>query len=143
MADVPIDVAALSAQGAALQASGRLEGAIAVYTRLIEAAPQSGVAEHNLAGAFGDNHQFAQSEAAARRAFAKGLDAPETWLVLARALQGLGRFEEAEAAFRQSIARRPAYADAHRDLAQLIWMRSGSLPEARAALDAAIAANPA
>ena len=142
MADTIIDIAALSAQGAALQASGRLEGAIAVYTRLVEAAPQSGVAEHNLAGAFGDNHQFAQSEAAARRAFAKGLDAPETWLVLARALQGLGRFEEAEAAFRQSIARRPAYADAHRDLAQLVWMRTESLPEARAALDAAIAAYP-
>ena len=142
MADTTPDIAALSAQGAALQASGRLDGAIAVYGRLVEAVPQSGVAEHNLASAFGDNHQFAESEAAARRAFAKGLDAPETWLVLARALQGLGRFDEAEEAFRQSIARRPAYADAHRDLAQLIWMRSENVREARAALDAAIAANP-
>src|ERR1700677_1989062 len=101
VADTTLDIAALSAQGAALQASGRLDGAIAVYGRLVKAVPQSGVAEHNLASAFGDNHQFAESEAAARRAFAKGLDAPETWLVLARALQGLGRFDEAEAAFRQ------------------------------------------
>jgi tetratricopeptide (TPR) repeat protein len=142
VADAVIDIAALSAQGAALQAAGRLEGAIAVYGRVIEAAPHSGVAEHNLAGVYGDNHQFAESEAAARRALAKGLDAPETWLVLARALQGLGQFDEAEAAFRQSIARRPAYADAHRDLAQLIWMRGENLGEARASLDIAIAANP-
>jgi tetratricopeptide (TPR) repeat protein len=142
MADTVIDIAALSAQGAALQASGRVEGAIAVYSRLIEAAPQSGVAEHNLASAYGDNHQFAECEAAARRAFAKGLDAPETWLVLARALQGLGRFDESEAAFRQSIARRPVYAEAHKDLAQLVWMRGEDIGEARAALDSAIAAHP-
>ncbi|HEX4198431.1 MAG TPA: putative 2OG-Fe(II) oxygenase [Caulobacteraceae bacterium] len=142
MVDTVIDIRALSAQGAALQAAGRLDGAIAVYTRLIEAAPQAGFAEHNLASAYGDNHQFAESEAAARRAFSKGLDAPETWLVLGRALQGLGRFDEAEDAFRQSIARRPAYADAQRDLAQLVWMRGEDLAAARAALDQAIAVNP-
>jgi tetratricopeptide (TPR) repeat protein len=142
VADTVIDIPALNAQAAALQASGRLDGAIKAYARLVIASPLSGVAEHNLAGALGDNHQFAESEAAARRAFSKGLDAPETWLVLARALQGLGRFDEAEDAFRQAIGRRPAYADAHRDLAQLIWMRGEDLAAARAALDQAIAVNP-
>ena len=60
--------------------------------------PRSAVAEHNLAGALGDLQRFAEYEAATQRAFAKGLDAPETWLVRARALQGLGELDAAEGA---------------------------------------------
>lgn len=137
-----LDTAALSRQAAALKANGWLSESIALYERVIEAAPRDAFAEHNLAAALGDDHRFAESEAAARRAFVKGLDAPETWLVLARALQGLGRFDEAEEAFRQSIARRPAYADAHGDLAQLVWMRRESVEDASASLDGAISAHP-
>jgi len=55
---------------------------------------------------------------------AMGLQAPEAWLVLGRALIGEMRFDDAEAALREAIARRPGYADAHAELAQLIWMRT-------------------
>ena len=43
---------------------------------------------------------------AARRAFANGGDAPETWLVLARALSGCGRHDEADDAYRMGLVNR-------------------------------------
>ncbi len=132
----------LAAHGAALKALARLEDAIPLYERAVAAAPQSGVAEHNLAAAHGDLGGFKQAEAGVHRAFAKGLDAPETWIVLARALQGQNRLAEAESAYRETLRRRPNDADAHRGLAQLIWMRDADLAAATIAIDRAIMAYP-
>ncbi|MGH7025043.1 MAG: putative 2OG-Fe(II) oxygenase [Caulobacteraceae bacterium] len=131
------DMHILTAFGGALKALGRLEDARSAYVRAVAAAPASAVAEHNLAGVCGDLDAFAESEAAAKRAFAKGLDAPETWLVLARALLGLGRNAEAENAYRAVIARRPDHVDAHGELAQLIWMRTDDVEAAAVTLDLA------
>ena len=61
-----------------------------------------------------------------------GGDAPETWLVLARALQAQSRFDEAEDAYRQALLRRPGYGDALRDLSQLVWMRDADLETGKA-----------
>ena len=127
----------------ALKAAGRLPEAIALYARAAELFPGSGAAEHNLAAALGDAARYAEAEAHCRAAFSRGIDAPETWLVLARALQGQRRLDEAEAAYREAIRRRPAMADAHRDLAQLVWMRTEDAAAATAVLDRAIAAEPA
>jgi tetratricopeptide (TPR) repeat protein len=113
-----------------------------VLERLTVLQPDSAVAEHNLAALLGDLGRFGESEGAARRALGKGGRAPETWLVLARALQGQIRLNEAEAAFRQALGVNPAFADAHRDLAQLIWMRDGDAGAALAGLDAALSAEP-
>ena len=99
--------------------------------------PGSAVAEHNLASVLGDLGDFAGAEAATARALAKGGDAAETWLVRGRALQGLARLDEAEAALATAIARRPDYAVAHRDLAQLRWMRSADVCHALTAIAAA------
>ncbi len=137
------DIHLHTAHGMALKALGRLGEAAAAYARAAAAAPTSGVAEHNLAGVLGDAHRFAESKDATRRAFAKGLDAPETWLVQGRALQGLGDFEAADAAFREAIRRRANYADAHGDLAQLVWMRTEDVSQAREALDIALKTFPA
>ncbi|MEH3101511.1 putative 2OG-Fe(II) oxygenase [Sphingomonas adhaesiva] len=98
---------------------------------------RSAVAEHNLAARLGDAGDFAGAVAACARAFAAGGNAPETHLVQARALQGLHRLDEAEAAFAAAIARRPDYAVAHRDWAQLRWMRSADARTAMAPLDRA------
>jgi len=133
----------LSALGRALKAAGRYEDALAAYQRAVCVAPQSAVAEHNVAAVLGDLARHADAAAAAQRALAKGLDAPETWLVLARALQGQARLDEAEAAYRECLRRRPTDAAAHRDFAQLRWMRTGDARNASIALDAAISANPA
>jgi tetratricopeptide (TPR) repeat protein len=136
------DLDLLTTFGLALKAAGRLEASAKAYRLATGVAPESGVAEHNLAGALAEVHSFAESEAAAARAFAKGLDAPETWLVRGRALQGLGEIDAAEAAFSEAIKRRPAYAEAHADLAQLVWMKTEDVGLATRVLDAALKAHP-
>jgi uncharacterized protein (TIGR02466 family) len=104
--------------------------------------PTDRVAWHNLAAAEGDLGRVAEAETAARRAIALGISAPETHLVLARALQGQRRLDEAERAFDQAIALRPAYFDAHRDLAQLVWMRTGRADEALERVERALRQAP-
>jgi tetratricopeptide (TPR) repeat protein len=105
--------------------------------------PSDRIAWHNLAAAEGDLGHVDEAVTAARRAIALGLEAPETRLVLARALQSSRQLDDAEHAFRDAIARRPTYADAHRDLAQLVWMRTGRADLALARLERALRAAPA
>ena len=105
--------------------------------------PQDRVSWHNLAAAEGDLGHAEQAEAAARRAIALGIPAPETRLVLARALQIQRRLDDAERAFLEAIRLRPDYADAHRDLAQLLWMRSADAAAALRHIERALRAAPA
>ncbi len=130
-------MAELAQRAAALKAAGDLAGAARLYAQDAKARPASAVAEHNLAATLGDLSDFAGALAATDRALAKGGDAPETWLVRARALQGLGELDAADAAFGEVLRRRADDAPAHRDLAQLRWMRDGDVARALAALDAA------
>jgi tetratricopeptide (TPR) repeat protein len=136
------DFGLLTAHARALKALGRLDDALVAYQKALVISPSSGVAEHNVASVLGDLGRNAEAEAAARRAITKGIDAPETWLVQARALCGLGRYDEAEVAFRTALRRRPLYLDAHRDLAQLIWMRTEDKTQAVSVLDAALRNSP-
>jgi tetratricopeptide (TPR) repeat protein len=136
------DLHVLTRHALTLKALGQRDGALVFQERAIAAAPASGVAEHNLASTLGDLEHFPQSAEACRRAFAKGLDAPETWLVYARALLGQGLNPEAETAYRQVIARRPDHVEAHGELAQLVWMMSDDGVLAAQALDAAIGRFP-
>ena len=106
-------------------------------------APASGVAEHNLAAALGDAGRWREAEPHIRLAFTKGIDAAESWLVLGRCLQSLARPDEAERAFRRPSAGAPTLYDAHGDLAQLRWMRSGDVAAALAEVESAILAAPA
>lgn len=137
------DAAVLAAHGNAQHASGHTLASLDTFGRAVTAAPTSGVAEHNLAARLGDLSYFPEAEAAASRAFAKGLDAPETWLVYGRALQGQNRFAEAKAAYERALGGQRPCAEAHLDLAQLIWMQTGDLLAASAALDAALTREPA
>ncbi|MFN3816174.1 putative 2OG-Fe(II) oxygenase [Brevundimonas sp.] len=135
--------AALDLHAVILQRQGRHEERAAVRRRLRDRKPGSMVAEHNLASALGDMGRFADAERSAMAAFSKGGDAPETWLVLARALQAQGRLEEASKAFGEAIRRRPTYLDALRDDAQLTWMQTGDPAAACARIDAALIHTPA
>ena len=133
---------ALHAYAGVLKDLGRIEDAIEVHRRALRDFPASAVAEHNLAADLGNIDSWEEAEAACRRAFEKGGDAPETWLVLGRSLMNQKRLDEAEAALREAIARRPTFGEAHRELAQLIWMRSGDREAAAASLRQAHAAHP-
>ena len=133
----------LAEEAQALRTAGRLDEAIEKYLQIVLVAPTNAAAEHNLAAALGDAGRWREAEPHLRQAFAKGLDAPETWLVFARTLQTLHNHDEAEDAFRQAIRRKPTMHAAHRELAQLRWMRTGDAAHALKDLNAAIAAAPA
>jgi tetratricopeptide (TPR) repeat protein len=125
-----------------LKQLGRLDEALALRVAQAKAKPTSSVSEHNLAALLGDMRRHAEAEEAVRRAFAKGGDAPETWLVLARALAGQERYDDGEQAYRQAIARRLAYGEALRELAQLIWMRTADAKRALAPVREALDRSP-
>jgi Flp pilus assembly protein TadD len=133
---------ALTQRANALKADGRVEDAIKLYAEAVRAYPASAVAEHNLAGALGDFGRYEEAVSHCRSAFSKGLDAPETWLVLARALMNLDHFEDAQDAFKQVLARRPEMVIAHFELAQLIWMYTADMKAALGPMDAALAQRP-
>ena len=139
--DTDIPIPALRLYARALRDLGRHREACEPLERLVALQPNSAAAEHNLAAARGDAGDAEASHDAARRALAKGGDAPETWLVLARALMALSRLAEAERAFRESLTRRPDSGDALRDLAQLLWMRDGDAAAALAVFDPVIVSN--
>lgn len=132
----------LAAYAQALKGTGRLDAALSIYERAARAYPTSGVAEHNVASVLGDLERHDEAVAHARLAIGKGSDAPETWLVLGRALQSAGRLEEAEAAYRAALQRRPGFYDALRDLAQLIWMRTGDVDAALGPIEGALRTWP-
>src|SRR5581483_8083851 len=69
-------------------------------------------------------------------------DGPEVRYTLARALLSQQRYQEAEAELRRALVLRPDFADAHTNLAELIWMRTGDSGAATVALDAALRAQP-
>ena len=136
------DFAGLCRKASELKAAGQLRQAIAVYRRALKSAPATGVAEHNLAAALGDAAEHEEAVRWCNAAIRRGIEAPETRLVLARSLVRLGRFTEAEAAFRDAIRRRPNMADAHYEFAQLRWMLSGDSASALDPLEQALAVLP-
>jgi tetratricopeptide (TPR) repeat protein len=132
-------------QAGHLKAAGRHEEALALYARAVQQYPRSGIALHNLAALLGDLGRHAEAAEAATRAMASGLDAPETWLVLARAELGQGRLEAARRAYAEVLRRRPHALQAQFEAAQLIWMTTGDRVDALRSLDAALgqpAADP-
>jgi tetratricopeptide (TPR) repeat protein len=133
----------LMAHAAALKASGRAEEALAFNRRAVARAPADRFAWYNLAATLGDLSLDDEADQAARKTIALGLDVPEVRLVLGKALQGLRRYDEAEATFQRALAARPGDATVHLNLAQLRWMRTGDLGAALAMLDEAIARHPA
>lgn len=118
----------------ALKAAGRLDEAVRRYGEAVAANPRSGAAEHALAACLGEDGRWAEAERHIAEAFAKGLDAPETWLVKGRCELALGRLDAAEVAFREALKRREDLHAGSRELVQLAWMRTGDLKAALAAL---------
>lgn len=109
----------------ALKNQGKIGAAIEIYKDAVRQFPTSAVALHNLASAYGDAGNYADAERVAGMAQQAGLNAPETWLVRARARFGMNDFTGAETAYREAIARRADNAAARMELAQLVWMRTG------------------
>ena len=123
--------------GLVLHQLGDLTGCERELRRAVELAPGDGAAQFALASICNRLGKDTEAEAAARSAIAKGMDDAHCHLLLGRILNRQNRFIEAEAAWRAAIKRDPASPQGHRELAELVWMQSGDLAKARAALDAA------
>ncbi len=122
----------LARYASALKALERVEECLAVRRLAAQRYPQSGVAWHNLASQLGDLGASAEAASACEKAFAAGLDAPETWFVYGRALAGQSRLDEAVAALDQAIRRRPSYGEALTQKAKLVWAVSNDADQAAA-----------
>ncbi len=133
---------ALTDEATKLKNDGRLAEAIDAMKSIVDLAPDNIAVLHNYAAALQDAGRNREAVGVFRKAFKMGLDAPESWLVFARALSGMQEFREAEKAFIELIKRKPLGHEGHREFAQLIWMQTGDREKAIALLNRAIAAHP-
>lgn len=115
---------------------------VETYRALLAATPGDRIAWHNMASILGDIGAYDEAEKACRRALALGLNAGETYLVLGRALQQLGRLSESQAALEGALDRKPGDPDMHRDYAQLVWMQTGDSHAAVSRFKEALRASP-
>lgn len=137
--DPPLEALTLAAR--ACRMLGRHAKAADHLSKAAVLAPNDGFVAHNLAAALGDCGQHARAVPAARTAISLR-DAPESWLVLGKALQTLGDLPGARHALEQAVRRRPGYIDALQLLSQLIWMTTGDAGAALAPLLKAVKATP-
>jgi tetratricopeptide (TPR) repeat protein len=133
---------AMLSRASALRAEGKGPEALALYRRIVQQDPASGLALYSLAAALGDDGAFQEAVEITDRALAVGFDRAETWLVRARALAGLGCFEAATASFEAVLARKPAMLVARYELSQLIWMFTADIDAALAPFEAGLRSTP-
>jgi len=128
--------AELSAQHInALVALGRQEEAITTYRNIVAAAPNNLAALHALAIALHTTGRYADAERVAHHALTRGHRTAALYNTYARSLIAQGMLDRAEAALRDSLKLEPRLVEAHNNLAQLIWMRTGDIAQATAILD--------
>lgn len=128
---------------AALLALGRGQEAVAGYRHMVAVAPTHAVAPQALALALNSTGQHEEAGCVAEQALVRGEKSATLLNTYARSLiaRGIG-LERAEAALRECLALEPGLIDAHHALAQLVWVRTGDLRQATAALDEVLAKTP-
>ncbi|MEO1241062.1 MAG: tetratricopeptide repeat protein [Pseudomonadota bacterium] len=132
----------LTDEARTLKSQGRHVEALEVLGAMVDQAPDNVAVLHNYAAVLGEAGRNGEAVDVMRKAFSMGLNAPESWLVFGRVLAGNRELEEAEAALRRLVQMQPKEPDPHRELAQLIWMKTGDREKALAVLNSAIEAYP-
>jgi Flp pilus assembly protein TadD len=120
-----------------LASEGRDDDAAEAYADFARRSPTDAGAQYALAASLYGAGRETEAEAACRQAIALGLDRLEPWLFLGRLLNLQGRFDEAQDAYQHAVDHDPQAIEAHKELAQLVWMRTGDSVQAAAALNAA------
>lgn len=123
---------------AALAALGRHAEAIAFYRGIAAAAPHNLAAAHGLAMALDIANQHEEAARVAQYALSRGHRPAALYNTQARSLIAQGKLEPAEAALHECLRLEPRLVDAHNNLAQVIWIRTGDIVQATAALDRAL-----
>jgi tetratricopeptide (TPR) repeat protein len=127
---------------AALVALGKQQEAVAGYRRIADAAPGNAAAAQALAVALQAANQHAEAEQILRRAVERGTPAASLHYLHSRSLVVLGEYTRAEAALQECLRLDSTRADAHDDLARLVWMRTGDRVQATASFEAALRTHP-
>jgi len=127
---------------AAYAALGRQDEAVANYRRLVALAPDNPIATHTLAVALNAANQPEEAERVVRQTLCSTRPTAAMHHTHARSLISLERFDQAELALRECVKLEPRRAEAQDSLAQLIWMRTGSIIEATRVLDQALEKYP-
>lgn len=115
----------LTLRAQTLSSMGDHPKAVRAFRQAIEATPHDGLAYLGLAAALADSGQLASAAEAVSAAMANGQDGAQARFVLARILLGQQRLQEAETEFRHAIRMRPDFVQAHVNLAEAMWMRTG------------------
>jgi tetratricopeptide (TPR) repeat protein len=132
-----MDVRAANALVRQLLSEGRDEEAVEVWRGLVRAEPDNPYTNYGLASVLYAVAREEEAEAACHAALGKGMEGVEPWLFLGRLATLQSRLQAAEDAFREAVTRDPLSEEGQRELANLIWMRTGDVAKAKVSLDAA------
>jgi tetratricopeptide (TPR) repeat protein len=133
-----IDAELAALHVAAYSALGRKSEAVAHYRRLVTLSPDDANAAHTLALALNAADQPEEAERVVHETLRRTAPTAALHYTHARSLIVLEQFDRAEEALLSSVRLGPRHAEAHNSLAQLVWMRTGSIAEATRELDRAL-----
>jgi tetratricopeptide (TPR) repeat protein len=140
----PTDPAVLTNLGSARRAAGKLDEAVAAFSEALKIDPRAGETLFNLGNALRDQRRLAEAESTYRRAIAAGncrQGGAAAYGNLGLLLEERGAIDEAIAAHRQAVQRRPEFAEYHYNLGNSL--RAGrALDEAVGAYDRALTLRP-
>lgn len=122
----------------ALAALGRQAEAISFYGSLAGAMPGNLAPAQPLAIALHAAGRHTEAAQIAHRALARGFRTATLCLTYAKSLMAERANDRAETALRDCLRLDPRLVEAHSNLAQLVWTRTGDLAQATEALDAAL-----
>lgn len=137
------DPGLLHLRGMVRTALGQPEAAVADFHRLVTETQGDPRAVVALAQALFAMGSFGDGEAQLQRLLAMQPTAAIGWRTLALGLVYQDRLAEAQQALERGLELAGQDPGLHRDLAELIWSRTGDADQALAALEAALAARPA
>ena len=123
-------------------AHGKLGDTIAElkdYEAAVIASGSDPTSLHNLAMALGSLGRLEEAEGVLRKALARQPKSGPLTQALAQSLLARDAFEQAQETFEDAVRLDPANPSIHRDLSQLVWMRTGDVAAATLRLDEALA----
>ena len=123
-------------------AHGKLRDTIAElkdYESAVIASGSDPASLHNLAMALGSLGRLEEAEGVLRKALARQPKSGALTQALAQSLLARDAFEQAQETFEAAVRLDPANPSIHRDLSQLVWMRTGDVTAATVSLDEALA----
>jgi tetratricopeptide (TPR) repeat protein len=123
-------------------ALGRREAMISDYRAAVTASKGAIVALKNLSMALLGEGQLAEAASVLQRAIDNSPRDPDLWQLMGRVRQAENDLATAQTAFETALEQDDLHPGAQRDLAHLIWARTGNYEAAAKRLDAALASSP-